>query len=185
MNIILIHIGNSKVDYLLNTVRHLIHFNNKRLFLLANKKMIKRFKNKKISKKINLIDIQKFSLSKQHQNFLNNITNTNNYCSTITCPENYISEQSGFARCNSSPCDVSLEGTDIDICCTRLCNSNSDCDNNKVCVTENNIQVCIDGCNSNNDCNDELKCLDNDNGIFYCQSEENRFMSLLNRLYLL
>ena len=71
MNIILIHIGNSKVDYLLNTVRHLVHFNNKKLFLLANKKMIKRFKDKKISKKINLIDIQKFSLSKQHQNFLN------------------------------------------------------------------------------------------------------------------
>tara|TARA_B100001094_G_C18194194_1_gene809447 strand:+ start:2701 stop:3207 length:507 start_codon:yes stop_codon:yes gene_type:complete len=118
-----------------------------------------------------------------NQNFLNNITNTNNYCSTITCPENYISEQSGFAICNSVPCDVSLGGTDIDICCTRLCNSNSDCENNKVCVTENNIQVCIDSCINDNDCNDELKCLDNDNnGIFYCQSEENRFMALLNRL---
>ena len=39
MNIILIHIGNSKVDYLLNTVRHYVHFNNKNLFLLAIKKL--------------------------------------------------------------------------------------------------------------------------------------------------
>ena len=118
-----------------------------------------------------------------NQNFLDSITRTNDYCSTITCPQGYIAEETGFSRCNSSPCDVSLGGDDIDVCCNRLCNSSSDCENNKVCVSKNNISICIDSCNNDDDCNSELKCLDNDNnGIFYCQSEENRFMALINRL---
>lgn len=121
--------------------------------------------------------------NEMNQNFVNNIREPYNYCSTIDCPENYIPEETGFARCNSSPCDVNLGGTDIDICCTRLCNSNNDCDNNKICITKNNIATCIDSCINDNDCNDELKCLDDDNnGIFYCQSEENKFIALLNRL---
>ena len=118
-----------------------------------------------------------------NQNFLDSITGINDYCSSVSCPQGYIPEETGFSRCNSSPCDVSLGGADLDICCNRLCSSNIDCGTNKVCVNIDNILTCIDSCTSDDDCDDELKCLDNDdNGIFYCQSEENRFMALINRL---
>tara|TARA_Y100000996_G_C22345475_1_gene570491 strand:+ start:181 stop:678 length:498 start_codon:yes stop_codon:yes gene_type:complete len=121
-------------------------------------------------------------LDENDYNFLNDILIKKDWCSTVYCPDGYIEEPTGFAQCNSSPCDI--DGEDLNICCQKICNDNSDCIQNKVCVTENNnISLCIDSCTDDNDCEDELSCLDTDNdGIFYCQADENRFMSLLNRI---
>jgi len=116
--------------------------------------------------------------------FINSITATNkDWCSSISCPQNYIIEPTGFAQCNSSPCNVNLDGEDLNTCCTQLCNSNTDCSNNKICATIDNTSRCIDGCNNDTECIDELLCLDTDNdGIFYCQQDENKFISFFNRI---
>ena len=116
-------------------------------------------------------------------NFINSITRNKDWCSSISCPETYIAEETGFAECNSSPCNVNLDGEDLNTCCTKLCNSDTDCNGNKICINKNNISLCIDGCSNDNECDDELLCLDtNENGIFYCQQDENKFMALLNRI---
>ena len=111
-------------------------------------------------------------------NFLNNILIKRDPCSTIYWPDGYIEEQTGFAHCNSSPCDIDTE--DKNTCCIKLCNDDNDCDDNKICVTENNISLCINSCNDDTDCEDELSCLEND-GKKYCKKDENLFISLLNR----
>ena len=96
------------------------------------------------------------NLDENDYNFLNNILNKRDPCSTIYCPDGYIQEPTGFAQCTSSPCDIDTE--DKNTCCVKLCTDD-------------------------NDCEDELSCLDTDNnGIFYCKKDENRFMSLLNRI---
>tara|TARA_B100000900_G_scaffold401139_1_gene405508 strand:- start:203 stop:697 length:495 start_codon:yes stop_codon:yes gene_type:complete len=112
-------------------------------------------------------------------NFLNSIR-TRDLCSSVSCPENYIPEQTGFARCNSSPCNVALpDGEDLNICCIPTCNSDSDC-NKQICVTENDVSICTNSCNDDSDCEDELSCLEKD-GKKYCQKDESKFISLLNR----
>ena len=113
--------------------------------------------------------------------FLNSIR-SRDLCSSVSCPQNYIPEQTGFARCNSSPCNLELrDREDLDICCIPICSSDSDCNNNKICVTENDVSICINSCNDDSDCEDELSCLEKD-GNRYCQKDESKFISLLNRL---
>lgn len=124
------------------------------------------------------------NLDENDSNFLNNILIKKDWCSTITCPNGYIEESTRFAQCNSSPCDLNTE--DLNICCTKLCNTDNDCIDNKICVNKNNISSCINRCTSDNECNNGLYCLDTDNnGIFYCQTDKNIFISLLNRTKLI
>ncbi len=72
MNIILIHIGETKIDHIFNTIEHLKYYKNKNIFLLLNKKLLKKYKNKQLFKHVNLVDIEKFILTKQHSDFLKN-----------------------------------------------------------------------------------------------------------------
>lgn len=117
------------------------------------------------------------------QNFLDSITQTYDYCSTITCPDGFIQEETGFAKCNSTPCDLSLGSNDLDTCCSRLCDTTDDCDTNQVCISKNDIMICTDSCTSDNDCDEGLNCLDTDNdGLFYCKTDESKIIQLFNRI---
>ena len=70
MNIILIHLGNKKIPYLIDVIFHLIYFNNNNVHLLVNKKTFNNLKNLKIIKKINLVNIDNLEKSYEHKYFL-------------------------------------------------------------------------------------------------------------------
>ena len=70
MNIILIHIGNKKIDYIVNTFYQLLKYKNKNIFFLANKKIINQLKLYKICKKIKFYNLDKVEISKNHKVFL-------------------------------------------------------------------------------------------------------------------
>lgn len=71
MNIVLIHIGNKNIDYVIDTFRHLLKYKNKNIFFLANKKIINKLKFNKISKTIKLHYLDDIEISKKHEIFLN------------------------------------------------------------------------------------------------------------------
>lgn len=91
-------------------------------------------------------------------NFLNDILNYRDSCSSVYCPDNYISEISGTRECTSSPCN--LEGEDLNICCNKLCNTDLDCDENTSCTDYKDMKVCLNKCNVDSDCNYYLVCKD-------------------------
>ena len=70
MNIVLIHIGNNKIDYVINTFHHLLKYENKNVFFLANKKIINNLRLKKISKNIKFFNLDEVKISKLHEKFL-------------------------------------------------------------------------------------------------------------------
>jgi hypothetical protein len=70
MNIILIHLGKKKIPYILYTIYHLLYFNNKKIFLLVNKNTFDYIKKIPIIKKINLVNVDEFEKSYEHEFFL-------------------------------------------------------------------------------------------------------------------
>ena len=69
-NIILVHLGDKKIPYILYTIYHLIYFKHKNIYLIANKKTIKFLKKYKISNSINLIDVSDLKKTYEHNQFL-------------------------------------------------------------------------------------------------------------------
>ncbi len=70
MNIILIHLGNKKIPYILHTIYHLLYFKNNNIYLLSEGKILNYLKKYKIAKNINFVDVNKLKKSKEHEIFL-------------------------------------------------------------------------------------------------------------------
>ena len=58
-------------------------------------------------------------LDNNSRNFLNDVLTNQDRCSTLECPDNYIQEITGLARCNGSPCNVD---DDLDSCFLKIKN---------------------------------------------------------------
>lgn len=72
MNLIFIHIGTKKIDYLSHSIQQVLFFNKRiRIFLVSNKKTFNRINNK-IKKKIIFENIEELKISNNHRNFIKN-----------------------------------------------------------------------------------------------------------------
>ncbi len=72
MNLIFIHIGNKKVEYLNYSIQQALFFNKKiKIFLVCNKNTYNRISNKN-KKKIIFENIKELEISNNHKNFVNN-----------------------------------------------------------------------------------------------------------------
>tara|TARA_B110000285_G_scaffold108524_1_gene123197 strand:- start:211 stop:699 length:489 start_codon:yes stop_codon:yes gene_type:complete len=105
-----------------------------------------------------------------NSNFLNDILINKDYCNNAVCPDNYISEITGNAKCKSSQCDFDDE-QDLNTCCIKKCNNNFDCDDSTICRDYEDIKLCLKKCDVDSDCQNNLICK-NTNGIKYCINKD-------------
>lgn len=72
MNLIFIHLGSKKIDYLSDSIQQALFFNSKiKIFLVSNKNTYDKV-NTKIKKKIIFEDIKNLKISDNHKNFISN-----------------------------------------------------------------------------------------------------------------
>ena len=95
-----------------------------------------------------------------NSDFLNDILINKDFCNTVSCPKNYISEITKIAKCKSSPCDLN-NGQDLNTCCIKKCDVDSNCNNDTICSDYKDIKLCLKKCNVDSDCNDDLICKKN------------------------
>lgn len=72
MNIILVHSGAKKINYVIHTLKHLISFKNNNIYFIADTKTINFLKRFHYNKKIELININSLNLSHKHNQFRKN-----------------------------------------------------------------------------------------------------------------
>jgi hypothetical protein len=70
MNIVLIHIGIKRFDHLKGTLNQLLYFNNNKIHLIANKKVLKNLNKFTFLKRINFVDIDTLQKDYFHKSFL-------------------------------------------------------------------------------------------------------------------
>jgi len=119
-----------------------------------------------------------------NSNFLNDILINKDYCNNIVCPDDYISEITGNARCKSSQCNFDDE-QDLNTCCIKKCNNNLDCNNDTICTDYKDIKLCLKKCDVDSDCQNDFICK-NKNGSKSCthNTEANtEKYSFLQKLY--
>ena len=69
MNIILVHSGSKKINYVIYTLKHLIKFKNHNIYFIADTKTINFLKKFNFNNKINLINIKSLKLGESHIKF--------------------------------------------------------------------------------------------------------------------
>ena len=95
MNLIFIHLGTKKIDYLSDSIQQALFFNSKiKIFLVSNKNTYDKV-NYKIKRKIIFENIKNLKISNNHKNFINNnlLDKSGIKVSGLTPPKGFLSRK--------------------------------------------------------------------------------------------